>query len=83
MQPLATKLVLQKKKAKEGRSGDEVEHFPVPSRVTVRRRESVSVEELNDPGGTSSHHNVHFYLQVFSVAFSVTGYNGPSFLLFI
>ncbi|CAM0911207.1 unnamed protein product [Alopecurus aequalis] len=35
--PLPTKLVLQKKKAKEGRSGDEIEHFPVPSRITVSR----------------------------------------------
>lgn len=35
--PLPTKLVLQKKKAKEGRSGDEIEHFPVPSRITVDR----------------------------------------------
>lgn len=37
LQPLPTKLVLQKKKAKEGRSGDEIEHFPVPSRITVSR----------------------------------------------
>ena len=36
-QPLPTKLVLQKKKAKEGRSGDEIEHFPVPSRIIVSR----------------------------------------------
>ncbi|KAM3211120.1 hypothetical protein ACQJBY_064751 [Aegilops geniculata] len=35
--PLPTKLVLQKKKAKEGRSGDEIEHFPVPSRIIVSR----------------------------------------------
>ncbi|EXB74581.1 hypothetical protein L484_026278 [Morus notabilis] len=46
--PLPTKLVLRKKRAKEGRSGDEVEHFPVPARVTVRRRPTVSVVELKD-----------------------------------
>lgn len=45
MQPLPTKLVLQKKKAKEGRSGDDVEHFPVPSRITVRRKSAVAVIE--------------------------------------
>ncbi|GJN12401.1 hypothetical protein PR202_ga30675 [Eleusine coracana subsp. coracana] len=44
--PLPTKLVLQKKKAKEGRSGDEIEHFPVPSRITVSR---------TDRGGTMEH----------------------------
>ncbi|XP_068634362.1 protein PAF1 homolog [Aristolochia californica] len=54
--PLPTKLVLQKKKAKEGRSTDEVEHFPVPSKVTVRRRASVSAVELKEHGGTSSSH---------------------------
>ncbi|OAY81303.1 Protein PAF, partial [Ananas comosus] len=43
--PLPTKLVLQKKKAKEGRSGDDVEHFPVPSRITVRRKSAVAVIE--------------------------------------
>lgn len=48
--PLPTKLVLRKKRAKEGRSGDEVEHFPIPARVTVRRRPTVSVVELQDAG---------------------------------
>ncbi|XP_077245490.1 protein PAF1 homolog [Tasmannia lanceolata] len=52
--PLPMKLVLQKKRAKEGRSVDEVEHYPVPSRVTVRRRTTVAVEELKDSGGMSS-----------------------------
>ncbi|KAI8544508.1 hypothetical protein RHMOL_Rhmol08G0302600 [Rhododendron molle] len=46
--PLPTKLILSKKRAKEGKSSDEVEHFPVPSRVTVRRRETVSAVELKE-----------------------------------
>ncbi|KAJ6826245.1 putative protein PAF1-like protein [Iris pallida] len=46
--PMPTKLVLQKKKAKEGRSGDGIEHYPVPSSVTVRRRAAVSVTELKE-----------------------------------
>ncbi|XP_023921847.2 protein PAF1 homolog [Quercus suber] len=46
--PLPTKLVLRKKRAKEGRSNDEVEHFPIPSKVTVRRRPTVSAVELRD-----------------------------------
>ncbi|KAI4329202.1 hypothetical protein L6164_021492 [Bauhinia variegata] len=48
--PLPTKLVLRKKRAKEGRSGDEVEQLPVPSRVTVRRRSSVAAIERKDTG---------------------------------
>ncbi|KAJ6851170.1 putative protein PAF1-like protein [Iris pallida] len=48
--PMPTKLILQKKKAKEGRSRDGVEHYPVPSRVTVRRRTDVSVTELKESG---------------------------------
>lgn len=48
MQPLPTKLVLRKKRAKEGRSGEEVEQCPVPSRVTVRRRSSVAAIERKD-----------------------------------
>lgn len=50
MQPLPTKLNLRKKRAREGRSNEDVEHFPVPSRLTVRRRPSVAVIELNDAG---------------------------------
>jgi len=50
MQPLPTKLVLRKKRAKEGRSGDEVEQCPVPARVTVRRRSSVAAIERKDSG---------------------------------
>jgi RNA polymerase II-associated factor 1 len=49
MQPLPAKIVSRKKRAKEGRSSDEVEHFPVPSRVTVRRRSAVAAVELRDP----------------------------------
>ncbi|KAJ7951710.1 RNA polymerase II-associated, Paf1 [Quillaja saponaria] len=48
--PLPTKLVLKKKRAREGRSNDEVEQFPAPSRVTVRRRPSVATVELKDSG---------------------------------
>ncbi|XP_022885132.1 protein PAF1 homolog isoform X1 [Olea europaea var. sylvestris] len=46
--PLPTKLILRKKRAREGKSGDEVEHFPVPKRVTVRKRSQVAVRELKD-----------------------------------
>ena len=49
LQPLPTKLNLRKKRAREGRSGDEIEHFPVPSRITVRRRSTVAAIELKDP----------------------------------
>ncbi|XP_022723687.1 protein PAF1 homolog isoform X2 [Durio zibethinus] len=59
--PLPTKLNLRKKRAREGRSGDEIEHFPIPSRITVRRRSTVAAIELKDPevysnsrGGMSS-----------------------------
>ncbi|KAF3658912.1 Protein PAF1 -like protein [Capsicum annuum] len=49
--PLPTKLVLRKKRAREGKSNDEVEHFPVPSRVTVRKRPTVAAIELKEEGG--------------------------------
>ncbi|KAJ4952653.1 hypothetical protein NE237_029485 [Protea cynaroides] len=52
--PLPTKLVLRKKRATEGRSSDEVEHYPVPSTVTVRRRSTVAAIELKDPVGYAS-----------------------------
>ncbi|KAK3018920.1 hypothetical protein RJ639_003517 [Escallonia herrerae] len=52
--PLPTKLILRKKRAKEGKSSEEVEHFPVPLRVTVRRRSTVSAVELKEPGSYSS-----------------------------
>ncbi|XWS20224.1 hypothetical protein CRYUN_Cryun31cG0081700 [Craigia yunnanensis] len=58
---LPTKLNLRKKRAREGRSGDEIEHFPIPSRITVRRRSTVAAIELKEPevysnsrGGISS-----------------------------
>ncbi|KAM7483791.1 hypothetical protein LguiB_008374 [Lonicera macranthoides] len=51
MQPLPTKLALRKKRAKDGKTSDEVEHFPIPTRVTVRRRATVSAAaELKKPG---------------------------------
>lgn len=53
--PLPTKLVLQKKKAKEGRSTDEIEHYPVPSRVTVRR--TLAGTEGKESGRVSSNHD--------------------------
>ncbi|KAM3190831.1 hypothetical protein ACQJBY_064751 [Aegilops geniculata] len=48
--PLPTKLVLQKKKAKEGRSGDEIEHFPVPSRIigNLKRQRSSVDDDLDE-----------------------------------
>ncbi|KAJ1267360.1 hypothetical protein BS78_07G050000 [Paspalum vaginatum] len=49
--PLPTKLVLQKKKAKEGRSGDEIEHFPVPSRITVSRTAHGDTMERGESSG--------------------------------
>ncbi|TKW08877.1 hypothetical protein SEVIR_6G054100v4 [Setaria viridis] len=49
--PLPTKLVLQKKKAKEGRSGDEIEHFPVPSRITVSRTAHGGTMEHGESSG--------------------------------
>ncbi|KAI3463302.1 hypothetical protein Pfo_019965 [Paulownia fortunei] len=48
--PLPTKLILRKKRAREGKSSEEVEHFPVPKRVTVRRRSTVAAMELRDEG---------------------------------
>uniref|UniRef100_A0ACD5ZZP4 Uncharacterized protein n=1 Tax=Avena sativa TaxID=4498 RepID=A0ACD5ZZP4_AVESA len=53
--PLPTKLVLQKKKAKEGRTGDEIEHFPVPSRITVSR--TVHGDEMEHGESSSMHEN--------------------------
>ncbi|EEF46384.1 protein PAF1 homolog [Ricinus communis] len=52
--PLPTKINLRKKRAREGRSGDEVEHFPAPSSVTVRRRPTAAARELRDSAGASS-----------------------------
>ncbi|XP_072967509.1 protein PAF1 homolog [Typha angustifolia] len=54
--PLPTKLALQKKKAKEGRSGDDVEHFPVPSKITVRRKPAAAAGEQKGHGETSTKH---------------------------
>ena len=50
MQPLPTKLILRKKRAREGKSSEEVEHFPVPSRLTVRKRSTVAAIELKEVG---------------------------------
>ncbi|CAN8240636.1 unnamed protein product [Cochlearia groenlandica] len=48
--PLPTKLNLRKRRAREGRTSDEIEHFPVSSRVTIRRRSIVSSVEHKDSG---------------------------------
>lgn len=45
--PLPTRLNMRKRRAREGRA-DEIEHLPVPSRVTVRNRSSVSIIEHKD-----------------------------------
>ncbi|CAL1378278.1 unnamed protein product [Linum trigynum] len=51
--PLPSKITLKRKRAIEGRSNDEVEHFPAPGRVTARwRREAASIE-LREPGVSS------------------------------
>lgn len=46
-QPLSTKLVLQKKKAKDGKSKYDTEDkdFPIPASVTVMRRDPSQEEE--------------------------------------
>ncbi|XP_078173144.1 hydroxyproline-rich glycoprotein family protein isoform X1 [Carex rostrata] len=51
--PLPTKLALRKKRSKEGRSGDDIEHFPVPSKITVRRN---AKRQKMEAGGSSSKH---------------------------
>ncbi|TXG68828.1 hypothetical protein EZV62_003763 [Acer yangbiense] len=48
--PLPTKLNLRKKRSREGRSSEEIEHFPIPARVTVRKRPTVATIELKESG---------------------------------
>lgn len=48
--PLPTKLILRKKRAREGKTSDEVEHFPVPATITVRQRSTVSVDMKESEG---------------------------------
>ncbi|KAF3796679.1 PAF1-like protein [Nymphaea thermarum] len=56
--PLPTKLALQKKKAKEGRSAEDADtHYPAPSRVTVRRGSAVFIGDQNEQGRISSDHD--------------------------
>lgn len=50
VQPLPTKFVLGKKRAREGKSSDEIEHFPAPSTVTVRRESKASAVESKKLG---------------------------------
>ena len=60
MQPLPTKISLRKKRAREGRSGDEIEHFPIPSRVTVRKRAVAATIEQRDSGVMIWNHTYEF-----------------------
>ncbi|GAA0141263.1 hypothetical protein LIER_02447 [Lithospermum erythrorhizon] len=46
--PLPTKLVLRKKRGREGKSNNEVEHFPAPKRITVRNRATVAAIVLKE-----------------------------------
>ncbi|KAK6153622.1 hypothetical protein DH2020_013261 [Rehmannia glutinosa] len=48
--PLPTKFILRKKRARDGKSNEDMEQFPVPKSVTVRRRPTVAVHELRDDG---------------------------------
>ncbi|PIN08057.1 putative RNA polymerase II regulator [Handroanthus impetiginosus] len=48
--PLPTKLILRKKRAREGKSSEEIEHFPAPKKVTVRRRSTVAAVEIREEG---------------------------------
>ncbi|XP_024972610.1 protein PAF1 homolog isoform X2 [Cynara cardunculus var. scolymus] len=50
--PLPTKLILRKKRSREGKTGDEVEHFPVPASITVRQRSNVLVKMKESEGGS-------------------------------
>ncbi|KAF2301144.1 hypothetical protein GH714_020380 [Hevea brasiliensis] len=52
--PLPTKINLRKKRASEGRSADEVEHFLPPSTVTVRNRSTAAAIEIRDTGVNSN-----------------------------
>ncbi|KAK8965623.1 hypothetical protein KSP40_PGU021686 [Platanthera guangdongensis] len=67
-EPLPTKLLLQKKRAKEGRSSDEVEQYPVPSRITVRKRASVAITEVSEFGEASQNHVRNIKFLNFNVA---------------
>lgn len=50
--PLPTKLVLQKRRSKEGRSNEDIEsQYPVPSRVTIRNRSLTQKEEEQRDSG--------------------------------
>lgn len=62
VQPLPTKINLKKKRAQEGRSGDEVEHFPVPSSITVTQKSTAATTELRDSGVLSWIHLYNFSL---------------------
>ncbi|KAG6390565.1 hypothetical protein SASPL_148303 [Salvia splendens] len=46
--PLPKKRIIRKKRAREGKSTEDVEQFPVPGSVTVRRRTNVSIKDLTE-----------------------------------
>ncbi|KAI3770479.1 hypothetical protein L6452_01613 [Arctium lappa] len=48
----ANKADSKKKRSREGKTSDEVEHFPVPASITVRQRSNVSVEMKESEGGS-------------------------------
>ncbi|XP_042034316.1 protein PAF1 homolog [Salvia splendens] len=49
--PLPKKLILRKKRAREGKSTEDVEQSPVPKSVTVRRRTNISIKDLTEEEG--------------------------------
>ncbi|CAN0878195.1 Protein PAF1 homolog [Linum grandiflorum] len=52
--PLPSKINLKRKRAIEGRSNEEVEHFPAPARVTARwRPDAASIEQRESGVGSS------------------------------
>nr|GEY03757.1 protein PAF1 homolog [Tanacetum cinerariifolium] len=56
--PLPTKLMLRKKRVRDGKSSNEIEHFPVPASFMVRQKLRVSVDMKGSEVGSkrSRHH---------------------------
>lgn len=57
--PLPTKLMLRKKRAREGKTSDEIEHFPVPALVTIRQRSAVSIQMQESESYVGSKNSRH------------------------
>lgn len=57
--PLPTKLMLRKKRAREGKTSDEIEHFPVPASVTIRQRSAVSIQMQESESYVGSKNSRH------------------------